>query len=69
MLDDGPAERLAMARHDQRLVDAAAHHGGGPDPMRQPRQVDLVHHLLESLIEPSDRVGESALKMDLTRGH
>ena len=37
--------------------------------MREPAQVDLIHHLLQAAALLAEEVGERALKADLARGH
>ena len=56
---------VAAARADHRLVDAAPHHRGGAHAVRQPRQVDLLHHLLQAAIGVADQIGLGALQQDL----
>ena len=68
-LDDAPAERRRVARHPQRLVEAAAHHGGGAHPVGEPRQVDLVEHLLEAVAQIADLPCHRALEADLAARH
>ena len=69
IFDDGLAERLRGRAHSHRLVDAAPHHRGGAHAVRQPRQVDLLHHLLEAAVGLADQIGDGALQPDLARGH
>ena len=61
-----PKATRARAR-GQRLVDAAAHHRRGAHAMRQPRQVDLLHHLLEAALDVADQIGDRALEPDFAR--
>ncbi len=54
-IGDGPAERGATAGGGQRLVHAAAHHGGGAHAVRQARKVHLLHHLLQARVLAGQR--------------
>ena len=63
------AEGDPAARANHRLVDAAPHHRGGAHAVRQPRQIDLLHHLLQAAIGVADQIGHRALQQDLARGH
>ena len=49
---------------DQRFVQAAAHHRGSAHAVREPRQVDLLHHLLEPGLV-ADEIGDRAVQHDL----
>src|SRR5208282_1747834 len=63
------AKRDAVAGHAQRLVEAAAHHRGRAHAVREPRQVDLVEHLLEAGAQLSDLPREGALEPNLSARH
>ena len=68
-LDQRAAEGDAIARDHQRFVEASAHHRGGAHAMRKPRQVDLIHHLLEAVAQLADQPCERAFEHDLAAGH
>jgi len=60
---------LAAGRANHGLVQAAPHHRGRAHAMRQPRQVDLLHHLLQPGLRVADEIGDCALQPDFARGH
>jgi hypothetical protein len=37
--------------------------------MRQPRQVDLLHHLLQPGMDVADQIGHGTLELDLAARH
>jgi hypothetical protein len=69
VIDQGAAEGAAVACHLQRLVQAAPHHAGGAEAVRQAREVDLIHHLPEAAAGLAEDIGDGAFHDDLAGGH
>ena len=68
MVDDLGAKSVSVSGNLHRFVVAAAHLAGRANAVRQPRHVDLLHHLLDALIGTAHQVGFGTLKDNFTRG-
>ena len=68
-VDDAAAEHHTIFRHRHGVVIRAAHQRGGFDAVGEPGRIDHFGHLHEAAVEPTDRIGDHAFQLDLTRGH